>query len=126
MATSYPDGSLPPTQISSASKSRVQSLVSDAIASGARLVFGNPSSEPEPESMESTTGIRMMPTIVTEAKESTGIWQDEIFGLAVACMVPSEEDAIEVTNNTECDLFATIFIENLRKGLNIAKKLRAG
>ena len=115
----------PPTLVSAASKARVEAMISNAIADGAHVVHGafdKPTASPENQ-----PSVRMAPIILGGIKEHMKIWQEENFASLAACMVvDSDEDAIKVANNSGTGLTASLYTEDLRKGLAIAKKLESG
>ena len=117
-----------PRLVTAASKTRVENLVSSSLASGSKLLNGSP----QLEANENGTGkankaINIIPTILTDVKEEMPIWQDEAFAPLAACMiVESDEDAVAMANRGGYGLSASVFTEDLRKGLRIAKVLESG
>ena len=55
------------------------------------------------------------------------VWKEEVFG-PVLSMVPfeTEEEAIELANDTEYGLGATVFTEDKEKGKRVASRIEAG
>ncbi|KAJ5630395.1 uncharacterized protein N7484_010495 [Penicillium longicatenatum] len=114
--------SLPPTLVNTASKTRVEALISSAVAAGAHFISG--SAEPK---VPSDCGVRMAPSILGGIKEDMPLWQEESFASVAACMVfESEDDAIRLANGSGYGLSASVFTEDLRKGLAMAKRIQSG
>lgn len=113
-----------PTLVNATSKARVESALSSAVSLGAHLLQPNPIifTGPDPN-----PGVRFMPTLIDNATEAMPIWNEEAFAPLAACMtVSSDEEAIAVANRGGYGLSASVFTENLRNGLSIAKKLESG
>ena len=67
------------------------------------------------------------PTIIEGLDQSSRLNQEEIFGPVVTLQpFDSEYDAIEMANNTEYGLSATIWTEDLDKGRRISRNIEAG
>ncbi|KAB8219150.1 aldehyde dehydrogenase domain-containing protein [Aspergillus novoparasiticus] len=114
----------PPTLVNVASKARVERLISDALSSGAHLIHGsaNQTSEVQPGA-----GVRMAPVLLGGVKEDMKVWQEEAFASLAACMVvDSDEEAIRIANSSGYGLSASVFTEDLRKGLAMAKRIQSG
>jgi len=98
---------------------RVQSLVSDALSSGARAVTGG-SPLPRP-------GFFFAPTVITDAGPDCAIVAEEQFGPALP-VLPYEtlEDAIEAANATEFGLGGSVWGDDHGQAAEIATRLEAG
>ncbi|KAI9743771.1 MAG: hypothetical protein M1818_002504 [Claussenomyces sp. TS43310] len=117
----------PPTLVSAASKARVQGLISGALSSGAHLIHGPSEASANSCNAGEERSVRFAPVILGGAKEDMRVWQDEAFASLAACMiVDSEEEAVKMANRGGYGLSASIFTEDLRKGLQLAKKLESG
>ena len=104
--------------MSAASQSRLQSLVSDALAKGATLLTDDP---------RRIEGAVFTPAVIGQLKDDMKFARDEAFGpLAGYIVVQNEEEAIKIANGTEYGLAASVFTRDLRKGFAIAKKLQSG
>jgi acyl-CoA reductase-like NAD-dependent aldehyde dehydrogenase len=69
----------------------------------------------------------MAPVILGGVKEHMPVWQDEAFAfLAASMIVDDEEEAVKISNHGRYGLPASIFIEDLQKGLSLARKLESG
>ncbi|KAF2816481.1 aldehyde dehydrogenase family protein [Mytilinidion resinicola] len=111
-----------PRVVSSASKDRLQSLVSSALAAGAEMVFRGDTDE-----VIDKSGTIFIPAILGGIKDDMEIWTQESFGPVAAYMVVQDEDeAVRLANTTEYGLSAAVFTKDLRKGLAIAKRLESG
>ncbi|KAH6684671.1 aldehyde dehydrogenase domain-containing protein [Halenospora varia] len=95
-------------------------LISDAVSKGAKLVYGD----------LNTTEIskyRMRPVIVGGVTKEMNLYNTESFGPSVSLIaVESDEQAIEVANDTEYGLSGAVFTENLARGLYIAGRIESG
>ncbi|KAJ5114449.1 Aldehyde/histidinol dehydrogenase, partial [Penicillium alfredii] len=112
----------PPTLVNTASKSRVEALISDAVSAGAFFISGSPTASLAPDA-----GVRMDPAILAGVTETMALWHEEAFApVAAVCMVADDEEAIRLANCTGYGLSASIFTEDLRKGLAMAKRIQSG
>ncbi|QGG92659.1 aldehyde dehydrogenase family protein [Agrobacterium sp. MA01] len=101
---------------------RVQTLIEAGIAEGAELLVGGPG---KPEGFE--TGYYVKPTIFAGVNNQMRIARDEVFGPVLA-IIPfdTEEEAIEVANDTNYGLAAYIQSGDLDRAERVAARLRAG
>ena len=119
------------TVISSTSQSRLQSLVSDALSTGAHLLYGNADDNDDrktlKESQGKSAGVHFVPVVLGGMKEDMEIWQEEVFGPVVGVLIAQNEDeAVQMANKTGYGLSAAVFTKDLRKGLALAKRLESG
>lgn len=113
----------PPTLVNTASKNRVEGLISNALSSGAHLIYGSI----EKNDAQDASGVRMAPVLLGGVQENMTVWQEETFASLAACMVvSSDEEAIRIANSSGYGLSAAVFTEDLRKGLAMAKKIQSG
>lgn len=113
---------LPPTLVNTASKTRVEALVSNAVAAGAHFISGSAETK-----VSSDAGVRLAPTILGGVKEDMAVWQEESFASVAAFMVfETEDEAIRLANGSGYGLSASVFTEDLRKGLAMAKRIQSG
>ena len=98
---------------------KVQSLVRDAIAKGARVLTGGSSPE--------GPGYFYTPTVLTDVPLTANLMHTEIFG-PVAAITPfdSEDEALRLANDTEWGLVAYIFTENINTALRFSAELEVG
>lgn len=112
-----------PIVVSSASRARLDSIVSNSISQGAQNLIGNEDSQ----KMGQSTGIHFVPKIIGGVAEQSDLWQEENFGPVVSYVtVESEDEAIKIANETLYGLSAAVFTRDLRKGLALAKRLESG
>lgn len=115
----------PPTLVSTASKTRVQGLIADALASGAHLIHGSVDIGSSPST--SATSVRMAPIFIGDVDEKLALWQDEAFAsLAAIRIVDSDSEAVRIANQGGYGLSAAIFTEDLRRGFKLAKQIESG
>ena len=111
-------------QISLESKLRVKNLAREATAQGARLIFGGGGSDSTSNDHDDENGFRLSPMIIADATKDMRIWNEEIFGLAIATMiVDGEEEAIAAVNSTECGFNASVFTNSLRTSIRLAREI---
>ncbi|KAJ5999987.1 hypothetical protein N7481_000396 [Penicillium waksmanii] len=117
---------LPPTLVNTASKTRVQTLVSDAIAAGAHFISGSSPADVD-ATLPAGCGVRMAPVILGGVKEEMPVWQEEAFASVAAFMTfESEEEAVRLANGSGYGLSASVFTEDLRRGLSLARRIQSG
>jgi succinate-semialdehyde dehydrogenase/glutarate-semialdehyde dehydrogenase len=99
--------------------SKVKSLISDAVAKGAKVEMGG-----EPD----THGpLFFSPTVVTGVSSEMAIANEEIFGpVASLIRFETEADAIRIANATPFGLAAYLFSQNLARAWRVAEALEAG
>ncbi|MCV9999327.1 NAD-dependent succinate-semialdehyde dehydrogenase [Pararhizobium sp. YC-54] len=98
---------------------RIQGLVQDATAKGARVLTGG-----VPLNQE---GFYFPPTVLTGVSPDSAITRDEIFGPVVAiCTFESEDEVIDAANDTEYGLISYVFTNDLQRGLRVSEKLESG
>jgi len=73
------------------------------------------------------TGYYLSPTIIDGLETSAQLCQEEIFG-PVACVIPfkDEAEAIELANDTQYGLSASVWTSNLQKALRVARAVKSG
>ena len=99
----------------------VNELVDDALANGAERLVGGPREIP------GSAGSYIAPTILTGVSPSMRIMREEIFGPVVpVVVVASEEEAIELANDSDFGLGASVWTRDRRKGERIARRLQSG
>ena len=101
---------------------KIQGLIEKGIEEGAKLVTGGPG---RPEGLGKGYFIR--PTVFSEANNEMTIAREEIFG-PVLTMIPyqTEEEAIEIANDTEYGLAAYVQGGDVEHARDVASKIRAG
>ena len=97
----------------------VDGLVQSAIAAGATAVTGGaPVDGP---------GYFYPPTVLTNVPQGAEVCSEEIFGpVAPLVSFTTEEQAIEMANDTEMGLMGYVFTEDLGRGLRVSEQIQAG
>jgi betaine-aldehyde dehydrogenase len=109
--------------IDKANVSRVDQMVEDAIAAGARIITrGGPITEGT-----RADGAFYAPTLLEVSDPNMPIVQEEVFGPVVTFEVfESEEEAVALANNSEYGLSASVFSTSLDLPLRVAIALESG
>lgn len=103
--------------ITARSAERVAGLVEDAVSSGARVRAGGGAAD----------GAVYPASVVDDVAPGQRIWTEEIFG--PVCTVVAVDDAyqaVAVANDTPYGLTAGVLTEDVRRGFDIARRLRTG
>ncbi|MFD7072676.1 NAD-dependent succinate-semialdehyde dehydrogenase [Nocardioides sp. NPDC059952] len=105
--------------IDEAAREKVQTLVDDAVAGGARVLTGGTAPD--------GPGYFYPPTVLTGVPASAKMGSEEIFG-PVAPLTPfdTEDEVVEAVNDTEYGLVNYLFTNDLRRGLRVAEALESG
>ncbi|MBA2794303.1 MAG: aldehyde dehydrogenase family protein [Thermoleophilaceae bacterium] len=100
----------------------VRELVEDAVAAGAELRCGGPH-----EPAGSSEGSWFAPTVLTGVTHEMRIMREEIFG-PVLCVITthSEEEAIELANDSRFGLGASVWTLDRGRGDRIARRIQSG
>ena len=95
-------------------------LVEQALSKGAKILAGDLNAEERSDT-------RMRPIVVEGVTKDMDLYQTESFGPTVSLIVvDSEEEAIEIANDTEYGLSSAVFTEDLAAGLRVAKQIETG
>ncbi|CAG8334055.1 unnamed protein product [Penicillium salamii] len=106
--------------VNSAAVAKNKKLIGDAVSRGASVLFGDANAN---ESIN--TGMR--PVIVDGVTKEMDMYATESFGPTVSLItVDTEEEAIALANDTEYGLTASVFTNNLFRGLRVAKQIDSG
>ena len=98
---------------------KVESLVSDAVAKGARILTGG--SRPD------GPGYFFTPTVLTDVTTDAELMSTEIFGpVAAITAFDSEDEVLRLANDTEWGLVGYVFTENMDKALRFSAELEVG
>jgi betaine-aldehyde dehydrogenase len=121
------DGLNPETQmgplISSAHRKRVAACVDRASKQGAKLLCGGKI----PDNPELASGFFFEPTVFAGVSADMAIFQEEIFGPVVSISeFESDQEAIELANNSLFGLAGCIWSKNLEKAKQITKRINTG
>jgi succinate-semialdehyde dehydrogenase/glutarate-semialdehyde dehydrogenase len=105
--------------IDAAQRSKVESLVGDALDGGARLLCGG-------ESLDGP-GYFFAPTVLADPEPGAALLHEEIFG-PVAPVVPfaTEDEAVAAANATEYGLVAYLYTRDLARALRVMDALETG
>ena len=108
--------------ISQVQGDKIQGLIEAGIAEGAKVVCGGPGL---PEGIES--GYYVRPTIFSDVSNDMTVAQQEIFG-PVLVMIPydTEEEAIQIANDTPYGLAGYVQSGDLDHARAVATRIRAG
>lgn len=100
-------------------KDKLQSQVDEAIEKGATLVYGN-----EPIDLP---GQFFQPTILTDIKSDNPAYSEEMFGpVAQVYKVDSEQEAIDLANDSDLGLGGIVFSGDPSRGEAVASKIETG
>ncbi len=101
---------------------RVQAMIAQAIAEGARLVAGGPG---RPRGIE--RGYYVQPTIFADVTPDMLVAREEIFGPVLAIMpYDSEAEAIAIANDSPYGLSGYVTSASLERSRKVAHQLRTG
>jgi len=108
--------------ISETQYNKIQNLIKKGIDEGAKLVAGGPG---KPEGLEK--GYFVKPTVFADVNNDMDIARTEIFGPVLSVMpFESEEEAIQIANDTPYGLTNYIQTQDKEKVKRVARKLRSG
>ncbi|HZT67712.1 MAG TPA: NAD-dependent succinate-semialdehyde dehydrogenase [Acidimicrobiales bacterium] len=105
--------------VDEATRSKVEELVDDARARGARPVVGGTRSDGR--------GYFFQPTVLADVPPDARLLREEIFG-PVAPVVPfeGEDQAVAAANDTEFGLVAYVYTRDLRRAFRVVERLESG
>lgn len=107
--------------ISADHRSKVESYISSARDSGAKLIAGGN----RPTHLDA--GFFIEPTIFAECTDDMAFVREEVFGPVMAVLsFGSEDEVVARANDTEFGLAAGIFTKDLSRGHRVAARLEAG
>jgi len=94
----------------------VEVLVADALAAGAVQINGG-----------AANGVLMPATVIDKVTPAMKLFRDESFGPVVGVVRARDEaHAIELANDTEYGLSASIFTRDIARGLKVARQIKSG
>jgi len=110
-------GVAPLSSVDAAAK--LEDQVNRSIAGGARVILGGKRLNPDSAFFE--------PTILTNVRKGTPAYDEELFGPVAAVMVvPDEDTAIAVANDTKYGLGGSVYTHDLERGRRVADQIDAG
>ena len=108
--------------ISETQYNKIQTLIKKGIDEGAKLIAGGPG---KPEGLDK--GYFVKPTVFADVNNNMEIARTEIFGPVLSVMpFETEEEAIEIANDTPYGLTNYIQTKDPEKVKRVARKLRSG
>ncbi len=94
----------------------VRGLIGDALADGAKLLVGG-----------DADGVLMPAHVIDHVTPKMRLFREESFGPVVGIIRARDEaEAIELANDTEYGLCASIFTRDIAKGLRLARQIKSG
>ncbi|PSK54335.1 Aldehyde dehydrogenase [Elsinoe australis] len=109
-------------QVTKQQYDRVLSYVEAGVAEGAELLEGG-----RAEAGKDGRGFFIAPTVFGNVKSSMRIYREEVFGpFAVIATFNTEEEAIEMANDTTYGLGAAVFTKDLQRAHRVAAEIEAG
>tara|TARA_B100000287_G_scaffold75404_2_gene67354 strand:+ start:1722 stop:3140 length:1419 start_codon:yes stop_codon:yes gene_type:complete len=108
--------------VSKRQQDSVSAFISTGKSEGATLVAGG---EGMPEGLE--RGFFVKPTVFADVTPEMTLFREEIFGPVLSITTySSEEEAIELANDSEYGLSGGVWSGDLDRAMDVAKKLRTG
>ncbi|BAV51443.1 aldehyde dehydrogenase [Mesorhizobium loti] len=102
--------------ISSQAADKMEELVADAVAKGAKLVAGG-----------KRTGTVVEATLLDHVTPAMRVYAEESFGpVKPVIRVKSEDEAIRVANDTEYGLSSAVFSRDIKRAMAVAARIEAG
>lgn len=109
-----------PVLISSAGVVKNRILITKALSQGASPLMGHINIAEESDT-------RMRPVILENVTSKMDIYHEESFGPTVSLLTfDTEKEAIDIANDTEYGLSASVFTADLATGFRVAKQIESG
>ncbi|KAL6181520.1 hypothetical protein ACLB2K_048175 [Fragaria x ananassa] len=100
---------------------KILKFISTAKSEGAKVLCGGV----RPEHLKK--GYYVEPTVITDVTNSMQIWKEEVFGPVLCVKIfSSEEEAIELANDTQFGLGAAVISNDLERCERVSKAFQAG
>lgn len=98
----------------------LEDQVKDAAKKGAKIIIGGK----RPKGLK---GAYYQPTVLTNIKKNMRVWKEEAFG-PVLPIIPfeTEKEAVDLANNTNYGLGASVFSKDLKRAERVAYQIDAG
>jgi vanillin dehydrogenase len=104
------------TVINKGAIARVQGLIDDAVAQGAKILCGG-----------KADGTCYAPTVLFGVTPKMRIYGEESFGPVVSIVIAdTDQDALRIANDTEYGLSSAVFSRDVNKALRFAEQLQTG
>ena len=98
---------------------KIAALVDGAISEGAKIALGG--------ARPNSKGYFYPATVLTDVPPTATILKDEIFGPVAAIVdFDSEDEVIQLSNDTEYGLAAYVYTKDLKRGLRVSQRLDYG
>lgn len=111
-------------QVTKTQYERVLGFVKAGKDEGATLISGGETFTSGPTAGK---GFFITPTVFTGVKPSMKIFKEEVFGpFVVIASFKTEEDALELANDTTYGLGSAVFTQDLTRAHRVAKNIEAG
>ena len=108
--------------VSKAQQDRVRDYINKGVEEGAKLLTGGAE---QPEGLDK--GYFVRPTVFSDVRNDMTIAQEEIFGPVLSIIpVDSEEEAIQVANDTIYGLAGAVWAGDKDKAQQVARQIRTG
>jgi acyl-CoA reductase-like NAD-dependent aldehyde dehydrogenase len=109
--------------VSAEQRDKVEGYIKIGIEEGARLVLGGA----RPADPKLKDGFFVLPTVFADVTHNMRIAREEIFGpVASLIKFSSEEEVIEMANDSEYGLSASVWSRNAAKAIKMANKIQSG
>jgi acyl-CoA reductase-like NAD-dependent aldehyde dehydrogenase len=100
-------------------RTTIDEQVKEARSQGAEILLGGRRIE--------SKGFFFEPTVISKVNHDMRVLKEEVFGpVAPILVVENEEEAITEANNSEFGLGASIWTNNIEKGVRLAKRIQSG
>lgn len=106
---------------------RNKRLISEAVKAGAKVIHGDHEKDEVLPETNQKSDTRMRPVIVDGVTKDMDMFYTESFGPSVSVIeISSDEEAIEIANDTDYGLSGAVFTKDLARGLRVAKQIESG
>jgi acyl-CoA reductase-like NAD-dependent aldehyde dehydrogenase len=104
-------------------RDKIEEYIEEAKKDGAKLLLGGQ----RPDSDETRNGFFVAPTIFGDCTNGMRFMQEEVFGPVVGIApFDTAEEAVSLANDTKYGLSASIWTKDLRQGMVLAGRIKAG
>lgn len=119
LGVGYDQGSTLGPMINQRAIDRIDGLVQDALAKGAKLLLGG--------TPEDRAGYYYPATVLGDIPRGARILKEEVFGPVVALRpFDAEDDVIADANDTELGLAAYVYTKDLQRGFRVCERIETG